>query len=119
MSGTDFHTVWCDHRGTSETHDDNFPYCLRLVHGVKTVPLESEPHPPKLWVTATRAAHPTALTSGKRAPDDQRFDGIELTVERYVGEQWVEETVRLRSDAARTLAATLIHAADIEQGLTR
>lgn len=119
MSATDFHAVWCDHRGTGETHHDTYPYCMRMVHGVKTIPLEGEPHPPNIWVTATSMAHPSALTSGELAADCQRFDGIELTIEKYIGAEWVEQTLRLRSDAARSLAATLVRAADIQQGLTR
>ena len=119
MSKSDFHAVWCDHRGTGETHDDNFPYCMRMIHGVKTIPLDDDQHEPSLWVTATATAHPSAMTSGELAPDGQRYDGVELTIEKRVGEQWVEQNIRLRSDAARTLAATLVRAADIQQGLTR
>lgn len=117
--GTNFHSVWCDHSSSGETHDDRLPYCMKQIHGVATIPLDGEPHPPKLWVYATAAAHPTALTSGERVDEDEQFEGVELTIEKRVGDEWVDQTIRLRSDAARSLAATLTRAADIQQGLTR
>jgi hypothetical protein len=114
-----FHMVWCDHRETGEPHDDNFPYCLKQLHGVKLIPTEDEKFAPNLWVYATSPAHPEALTSGERAENDQMYDGIELVAELYDGAKWFDQKFRLTSDAARSLAATLIRAADIEQGLTR
>lgn len=112
------HSVWCDHRPSNDPHDDNIPYCLKQIHGVKLIPTESDDHP-KVWVYATSSAHPEALASRQRVVDDQRFEGVELTVEQRVGDDWTEQTMRLASDAARSLAAALIRAADIEQGLTR
>lgn len=114
-----FHAVWCDHRESGETHDDNFPYCLKQINGVKLIPTEGERIPPTLWVYATSPAHPSALTSGERVENDEMYDGIELVAELYDGTNWVDQKFRLTSDAARSLAATLIRAADIKQGLTR
>jgi hypothetical protein len=119
---SNFHVMWCDHRQSSEpgeTHDDVLPYCMKQINGVKLIPTGGEKFPPKMWVYATSAAHPEALTSGERAENDQMYDGIELVTEVYNGTDWTEHKFRLTSDAARSLAATLIRAADIQQGLTR
>lgn len=115
-----FHTVWCDHRESGEAHDDIFPYCMKQVNGVKLIATEGEKFPPRMWVYATSPAHPEALASGERpANDDELYDGIELVAEVYDGTDWVDQKFRITSDAARSLAATLIRAADVKQGLTR
>lgn len=116
---SNLHAVWCDHRESGETHDDILPYCMKQLHGVKLLALDGDEFPPQLWVYATASAHPEALTSGERAADDHLYDGIELVTEHRVGSEWVERKLRLTSDAARSLAATLVRAADIQQGLTR
>jgi hypothetical protein len=116
---SNFHSIWCDHRESGETHDDILPYCLNQIHGVNLMPTDAEKFAPKLWVYATSAAHPDALTSGVRAENDGQYDGLELVTERHDGTDWIEHKLRLTSDAARSLAATLIRAADIQQGLTR
>ena len=112
------HSIWCDHRQSGETHDDLIPYCLKQIHGVVLIPDEGE-HASKLWVYATSAAHPEALTSGRRVVGDERFDGIELAIETRSDDGWTEQKFRVSSDGARSLAATLVRAADIQQGLTR
>ncbi|MGP4058882.1 hypothetical protein ACTWP6_29395 [Mycobacterium sp. 4D054] len=86
---------------------------------MELVNTDAEKFAPHLWVYSTSAAHPDALTSGVRVENEQKYDGVELTVERYDGTDWTEQKLRLTSDAARSLAATLIRAADIQQGLTR
>ena len=117
MSAANFHKVWCGQRASEEVHEDPVPYCYKLVNGVQLRAIDGEKHDPKLWVTVTGAAHPDVLASGIREDDDAQFDGIELTVEKLVGKQWTEQKMRMSSDSARSLAATLIRAADIEQGL--
>lgn len=119
MSEHDFHTEWCDHRDSGDTHDDSFPYCHRQIAGVKLALSDGEKCPPSLWVLATSAAHPYVLTSGQKPADDHRFDGIELCAEHYVGNEWAAQQFRMSSDAARSLAAALVRAANIQQGLTR
>ena len=114
-----FHTVWCDHRESDETHDNIDPYCLKQIHGVKLIPTDGNTPAPTLWVYATSPAHPDALESAERADNDEQYDGVELVAEVRDGAEWHEQKFRLTSDAARSLAATLIRAADIEQGLTR
>jgi hypothetical protein len=119
---SNFHVVWCDHRQSSEpgeTHDDILPYCMKQINGVGLIPTQGEKLAPKMWVYATSPAHSGALTSGERAENDQQYDGIELVTESYDGTDWTEHKFRLTSDAARSVAATLIRAADIQQGLTR
>lgn len=116
MSDSNFHAVWCGHRSTNESHDDNYPYCLKQVHGVDLMPAPGE-QKASLWVYVTGEAHPSAMTSGKCPPDAKQYDGIELTTECRVGDEWVDRTLRLSADAARSLAAALIRSADIKQGL--
>jgi hypothetical protein len=116
---SNFHSIWCDHRESGENHDDILPYCMNQIHGVQLIPIQGEKFPPKMWVYATSPANPDALTSGERAENDQQYDGIELATEHYDGTNWTEQKFRLTSDAARSLAAALIRAADVEQGLTR
>jgi hypothetical protein len=118
MNEFNMHIVWCQHRENNESHDGSFPFCYKQIHGVKLIATDGERVAPSLWVYATHAAHPDAMTSGQRAPDDHLYEGIELTVERYDGETWSEDKMRLSSDAARSLAAALVRAADVEQGLT-
>lgn len=118
MTESNFHSVWCGHRSTNESHDDNYPYCLKQVHGVDLMPAPGE-QKSSLWVYVTGQAHPSALTSGKCPSDDKQYDGIELTTECRVGDDWVDRTLRLSADAARSLAAALIRAADVKQGLDR
>ena len=116
---SNFHSIWCDHRESGETHDDILPYCMKQIHGVELIPTLGEKFAPRMWVYATSPAHPDALTSGEHAENDQQYDGIELVTERYDGTDFAEQKFRLTSDAARSLAATLIRAAEIQQGLTR
>ncbi|WP_197382845.1 hypothetical protein [Mycolicibacterium mengxianglii] len=116
---SNFHAIWCDHRESSETHDDILPYCYKQIHGVKLAATDADKFPPGMWVYAISAAHPDALTSGVKTENDQQFDGIEMVTEHHDGTGWSERKFRLTSDAARSLAAALIRAADIQQGLTR
>ncbi|CAJ1578989.1 hypothetical protein [[Mycobacterium] wendilense] len=116
---SNFHSVWCHQRDFDEAHDCEIPYCYRPIHTVKLLALDGQKFPPGISVYATSAAHPSALTSGERAPDDHLYDGVELVTEHHVDGEWVEQKLRLTSDAARSLAAALVRAADIQQGLTR
>lgn len=115
----DGHKVWCDHHGTDETHDDELPYCMKQINGIKLIPIEGEKWPPGMWVYATAPANPAAMTSGDRAPDDHIYDGIEVAVEHNYGDSMRESKFRMTSSAARSLAAALIRAADVREGLTR
>jgi hypothetical protein len=49
------------------------------------------------------------------------YDGVEISIEtwRGPGSDWEDQRIRITSDTARSLAAALNRAADIEQGLTR
>lgn len=114
-----FHKVWCDQRPRNESHDDDLPYCYRQIHGVNLTGEQGDEIPSNMWVYVIGAAHPDALTSGECPEGERAADGLEIVSEHRVGDEWVERKVRLSSDAARSLAASLIRAADIEQGLTR
>ena len=47
-------------------------------------------------------------------------DGLELAIETWngPGSEWRQQYLRLTADVGRSLAAALVRAADIEQGLT-
>jgi hypothetical protein len=107
--------IWCDHRNVVEDHkhDDNVPYCYASVAKVQLIP---EPGHSKsaVFVYATSTAHPNVLVSGEQ--DGEPHDGIELAIETWAGKgsKWTEQKIHITSDAARSLAAALTRAADIE-----
>ena len=115
------HTVWCNNHDDEFTHhSDDEPYCSKLVHGVALIP-DAEGIKEQLWVLPTSAFTHGEFTPAEHAEREHRYGGVELTIETWLGpgKGVDEQKLRLTSDAARTLAATLIRAADIEQGLTR
>jgi hypothetical protein len=68
----------------------------------------------------------TAFTHGQFTPAEaeereRHYGGVEIALETWhgPGSEWEDQRIRITSDVARTLAAALIRAADIEQGLTR
>ena len=115
------HTVWCtNHDAEFSRHSDDEPYCSNLVHGVELIP-EGAAIKAKMWVLPTSAFTHGQFTPAEHAERERRYGGLELTIETWLGPgmDGGEQKLRLTSDAARTLAATLIRAADIEQGLTQ
>ncbi|MEH3131625.1 MAG: hypothetical protein PGN27_16885 [Mycolicibacterium neoaurum] len=120
------HVVWCSHRNVDVKegrHDDYMACCHKNVgSSVLTVP-EPGYDKAQVWVYATRTAHPDALETGV-TPGQDAFDGIVVMLEQRheVGTEktWEDErpALRLASSEARTLAALLLRAADVEQGLT-
>lgn len=117
------HTVWCSHRNIEEgLHDEQMACCYQGVgDGVAVVP-QLGYDKTNLWVYATQTAHPDALAAGV-IPGSDAFDGIAMVLEQRVSgseADWEEQpALHLTSSEARTLAAALIRAADIQQGLTR
>ena len=96
------HTTWCDH-GPDERHNARQPYCAKLLPGVMLIP-EGAVRKAQLWVSPTRAV-------------ESRYNGIELALEQWDGNKHRPvKIIRMSTDAARALAATLTHAADIQQG---
>lgn len=116
------HVTWCtNHDAEFTRHSDDEPYCSKLIHGVELIP-EGEVVKSQMWVMPTAAFTHGELTPAEHAERERRYGGIELTIERWLGPgngSDEDQKLRLTADAARTLAATLIRAADIEQGLTR
>jgi hypothetical protein len=114
---TGYHVTWC---GNRDHHHDDDPYCSKLISSAKLI-TEGDVRKSQMWVSPT-----SAFTHGRFAPDEYaareaRYDGIELMVESWHGpdDGWTEQKIRVTSSEARTLAALLIRAADIEQGLDR
>ncbi|MFN6548898.1 hypothetical protein ACP6C7_07230 [Mycolicibacterium septicum] len=96
------HASWCDH-GPDERHSARQPYCSRLLTGVPLIP-EGSVRKAQLWVSPTRAA-------------ETCYDGVELALEAWDGKKHrPAKFIRMSADAARELAATLLQAADIQQG---
>lgn len=117
-----YHVTWCTNRDDEFTlHSEEEPYCSKQLHGVSLIP-EGGVERGTVWVQPTSAFTHGQFTPAEYARQEQTYDGVELNVELWRGPErgWDEPAVfRLTSDAARSLAATLIRAADIEQGLTR
>jgi hypothetical protein len=114
------HVVWCTNRDSEFTmHSDDEPYCSHMVTSIGVIP-EGDAVKCQAWVIATRA-----FTHGQFAPADyakreQRYGGVEIALETWRGPNAgsvTEQKIRLSSDAVRSLAAALVRAADIEQGL--
>lgn len=113
------HVLWCDHRDIEEhLHGEDMACCYAGVGKDLPVVPGLGYKKAQMWVYATRVAHPAALHSDV-IPGRSAFDGIQLLIERHTGTEWDQDELQLTSADARSLAAALIRAADIEQGLTR
>jgi hypothetical protein len=115
------HVIWCTNHDDEFTgHSEDEPYCSKLLHGVELIH-EGAAKRTTMWVQPTAAFTHGRFTPAEHAERDHRYDGIELFIESWCGpdQDRPEQKLRLTSDAARSLAAALVRAADIEQGLTR
>jgi hypothetical protein len=115
-----YHAVWCNLRG--EPHDEHFPFCEYQVGGVEAV---TEPgwSRSQLWVsTITSFLHGT-YTPSQSAAEERNRTGVQLSCLVYEGGDenagWTEKSFNIRSGEARSLAAQLIAAADISEGINR
>lgn len=109
------HTSWCDHR-PDERHSARQPYCAKLLPGVLLIP-EGSVRKAQLWASPTRAANLDGLTSDAIHAAETRYSGVELALEQWDGKKHrPAKIIRMSVEAARALAATLIQAADIQQG---
>ena len=116
---TGHHVTWCTNRDDEfTTHDDSEPYCSKQVTSVRLVPAEGMVKT-TAWVSPTKAFTHGVFTPDDWAARDRRYGGVEIAVEHWAGPdiEVDEQKLRMSSDAARSLAAALIRAADIEQGL--
>ncbi|OYN78892.1 hypothetical protein [Mycolicibacterium sphagni] len=110
------HTVWCSSR-PDERHDDETPYCESPRLGARLIPDVGDLKA-QVWVSPISAA--TEGMSRKEADEaGARYDGVQIAHEAWDGTGWREQYLRMAASEARGLAAALIRAADIEQGLTR
>ncbi|MCX2929272.1 hypothetical protein ORI20_03225 [Mycobacterium sp. CVI_P3] len=118
----DHHTVWCTNHDDEEFTgpSPHEPYCSKLLHGIELIP-EGDARRAAMWVMPTAAFTRGPFTPAEYAEREYRYGGVELCIETWTGPDSNDGEPKLRptSDTARTLAATLISAADIEQGLTR
>lgn len=118
---TGYHVTWCTNRDDEFTeHDDSEPYCSKQLAAVRLVPAEGMVKT-TAWVSPTQAFTHGRFTPAEYAARESRYGGVEIAIEHWAGPnvEVDEQKVRMTSDAARSLAAALIRAADIEQGLTR
>ena len=115
------HVLWCtNHDAEFTIHTEDEPYCSQLLSGVRLVP-EPDVVKTTAWVSPTRAFTHGRFTPAEHAARENRYDGVEITIEHWAGPgiDVPDQKLRMSSDAARSFAAALIRAADIEQGLTR
>lgn len=113
----DGHTTWCSHHGTGEGHSpDYYPYCYAPAgRGIDLYP-DDDGNKPALYVYATTRASDKGMEGDVTAPDDKRYEGVELLLDIGAGD---ETFMRMTTSTARSLAAGLTRAADIGEGLTR
>lgn len=114
-----YHATWCGNRDSEFTHhSDEEPYCSKLISEVQLIP-EGDVRKSQMWVSPTSAFTHGLFTPAEQAARDAQYGGIELSVESWYGAEagWTDQKLRITSSEARTLAALLIRAADIEQGI--
>lgn len=111
------HTTWCS--GQDDPHDADSPYCEYMVGGVEGV---AEPNWIRTQVWITTIAPFTHGTFTRREYDavQRNRRGVQLSHQSDLGNGWTPETfINLPSGEARTLAALLVAAADISDGIDR
>lgn len=115
------HVTWCTNHDAEFTgHSEEEPYCSRLLHGIELIP-EGAVVKAQMWVQPTAAFTHGRFTPAEHSERERTYRGVELSIETWCGPgtEFPEQKLRLTSDAARSLAAALVRAADIEQGLNR
>ena len=115
------HADWCtNHDAEFTRHSEREPYCSRIVAGFDVIG-EGDVVQRQGWVSPTRPFSHGPFTAAELEEQNHLYTGVEIVIEtwRGPGTEWVDEKIRITSDVARSLAAALVRAADIEQGLTR
>jgi hypothetical protein len=113
-----YHLTWCtNHDDESPLHADDEPYCSHNVARFRVIP-EGDVVKRQGWVNATSAFTHGRFTPAEYAEREQHYGGVEIVLETWRGPglDWEDQRIRITSDTARSLAAALIRAADIEQG---
>lgn len=124
-AGRDYHAnhvLWCTNHDSEFTlHTAEEPYCSHQVGQVRLTP-EADVLKGQMWVYSTNAFTHGIFTPAEYAAREALYDGIELVISLWCGPEkgWdAEQKIRITSSEARTLAAMLVRAADIEQGVDR
>lgn len=115
-----YHVTWCTNRDDEfDMHSEGEPDCSHQVTKVSVIP-EGDVVKCQAWINATHPFTHGQFTPAQLEEMKRIYDGVEITLEtwRGAGTNWDGQPIRLTSDTARSLAAALVRAADIEQGLT-
>lgn len=116
------HTVWCTTESPEDDHDDRWPWCDRLIGGAEGV---SEPgwQRTQIWASTIAAFTRGVVTREGWAAEERNRRGVQLTFSTLTNDDgrnsWVDSSItNLSSGEARRLAAILVAAADLSDGLT-
>ncbi|RUP35014.1 MAG: hypothetical protein EKK51_00200 [Mycolicibacterium sp.] len=115
------HTPWCNNHDAEFTlHTEEEPFCDKQVHCTVLIPPEGVKRE-RFWVYANQAFTHGRFTVEEYLAREARYGGVQLLLDQWVGKGGVNEdrSFRMTSSEARSLAAALIRAADIQQGLDR
>ncbi len=112
-----WHTTWCV--GRDEPHDERWPYCERQIGGVDSAVTEPDWNRAQVWVSTIHAFLHGTFTTDYAAAADRNRKGVQLEFLVHDGIEWQTQRVNVHSGDARTLAALLVAAADVSDGITR
>ncbi len=112
------HTWWCSDRDEGPHDEAPVLYCERQIGGAEAV---TEPgwNPVQLWVSTISAFLHGNYTGAEVAAEERNRSGVQLSALVRVDSEWVPSEFNMRSGEARTLAALLVAAADISDGIAR
>lgn len=116
-----WHAIWCE--GQDEPHNERWPYCERMIGGIDSALTEPEWDRAQIWVSTIDAFLHGTFTTDEVAAAERNRKGIQLDLLIHTGagadNGWDGTRVNIRSGDARTLAALLIAAADLSDGIAR
>lgn len=116
-----WHATWCD--GQDGPHDERWPYCERMIGGIDSALTEPEWDRAQIWVSTIAAFLHGTFTTDEVAAAERNRTGIQLDLLIRTGagpdNGWESTRINMRSGDARTLAALLVAAADLSDGITR
>ncbi|WP_083208397.1 hypothetical protein [Mycobacterium malmoense] len=116
-----WHSIWCE--GQHEPHSERWPYCERMIGGVNSAITEPDWNRAQVWVSVISAFLHGTFTAPYALAAERNRNGIQLDllIDSGDGEDggWESTRINIRSGDARTLAALLVAAADVSDGITR